>query len=58
MFNKTTEKKESIFTAKMLPFYTQEELEKKLSPAEKKIAERSEYSGIDEATENYHKNNP
>lgn len=46
------------FADKMLPFYSQQKLDRTLSEAEKKIAERAEYSGTNEAAESYHKHNP
>lgn len=55
---KASERKKSIFTDRSLPYHTEQELDKILSPAEKKLAESTEHSGSEEATESYHyKNN-
>jgi hypothetical protein len=43
------------FLDKPLPNYSRSELDKILSKEEKEFAEKSEYSGLGEAAESYHK---
>lgn len=55
--SEASKRKKPIFTDRSLPYHTEQELDKILSPAEKKVAERTEYSGIEEAAESYHNKN-